>query len=89
MFESAFSPAELSIEPGTTVVWENGDPYAHTVTAASGNWSVDVEVPADGTARHTFSQPGLYDVYCRFHGNADLTGMSMRIAVGAATIPPG
>lgn len=87
MFDSAFNPAELRIEPGTQVIWENSDNYAHTVTAASENWSFDVEVPADGTASYTFETEGLYDVYCRFHGRQSLTGMSMRIAVGDATIP--
>lgn len=89
MFDSSFTPDELSIEPRTRVVWENRDGYAHTVTAASDNWSFDVEVPADGTTSHTFESEGLYDVYCRFHGGASLTGMSMRIAVGDATIPEG
>lgn len=87
MFDSSFTPSELEIEQGTTVVWENGDSYAHTVTAASENWEFDVEVPAEGEASHTFERAGLYDVYCRFHGRRDLTGMSMRIAVGDATIP--
>lgn len=91
LFDSQFSPRTLSIETGTTVRWENTDPYAHTITAASDNWSFDVEVPEDGTATHTFRESGLYDVYCRFHGTESLSGMSMRIAVGEATVaePPG
>lgn len=89
LFQSQFSPRTLSIETDTTVRWENTDSYAHTITAASDNWSFDVEVPEDATASHTFREAGQYDVYCRFHGSESLTGMSMRIAVGEATaVPP-
>jgi plastocyanin len=87
MFDSAFQPAELGVDSGTRVIWENSDDYRHTVTAASDNWSFDVEVPAEDTASHVFEADGAYEVYCRFHGSEDLTGMSMRIAVGDATIP--
>lgn len=89
LFDSSFSPDELSIQPRTEVVWENRDDYAHTVTAASENWTFDVEVAAGESASYTFESTGRYDVYCRFHGDKSLTGMSMRIAVGDATTADG
>src|SRR6476620_723459 len=34
----AFSPASLSVTPGTTVTWVNNDGVAHTVTADDGTF---------------------------------------------------
>ncbi|MFB6086330.1 MAG: hypothetical protein ABEJ84_05940 [Halodesulfurarchaeum sp.] len=35
---------------------------------------------------HTFEESGVYEAYCSYHGSASLSGMSMKIAVGDATI---
>lgn len=83
---SQFEPRNISIDPGATVTWTNEDGYAHTVTSASNNWSFDKEVSAGGSVSYTFEKSDVYDVYCKFHGSAELTGMSMKIAVGDATI---
>ena len=83
---SAFDPRNLEIEVGTTVVWANQDSFGHTVTSASDNWSLDREVSGGGSTSFTFDAEGVYDVYCRFHGGEDLSGMSMKVAAGAATI---
>jgi len=34
----SFSPRMITISPGTTVVWVNQDPVAHTVTADDGSF---------------------------------------------------
>ncbi|MFB6359697.1 MAG: plastocyanin/azurin family copper-binding protein [Halobacteriales archaeon] len=86
MTGSQFDPRNIQVTTGATVTWTNEDNTAHTVTAASENWSFDTEVSGGGSAEFTFEDSGVYDVYCRFHGSADLTGMSMKIAVGDATI---
>lgn len=86
MTGSQFQPRNIHVDAGATVTWTNEDGYAHTVTAASDNWSFDEEVSGGGSVSHTFENSGVYDVYCKFHGSADLTGMSMKIAVGDATI---
>ncbi|MFB6304485.1 MAG: cupredoxin domain-containing protein [Haloferacaceae archaeon] len=86
MVDEQFDPRNVRVDAGTTVTWTNEDPTAHTVTSASDDWNVDVEVPGGETVSHTFENAGVYGVYCRFHGSRDLTGMSMKVAVGDATI---
>lgn len=86
MIDDQFDPRNISIETGATVTWTNEDDDEHTVTSASGNWETDTEVTAGEEATHTFERDGVYDGYCRFHGDADLSGMSMKVSVGDASI---
>lgn len=83
---SQFDPRNAHVDAGTTVTWTNDDSVGHTVSSASDNWDFDETVDGGGEATYTFEDGGVYDVYCRFHGSADLSGMSMKIAVGDATI---
>lgn len=86
MENTQFQPRNVSADAGATVTWTNRDDSVHTVTSASDNWSKDTEVAGGEQAAHTFEQDGVYDVYCRNHGSADLSGMSMKVGVGDATI---
>lgn len=86
MVSSQFDPRNIHVDEGATVTWTNQDGHQHTVTAASDNWENDATVAAGGETTQTFAESGVYDVYCTFHGSADLTGMSMKIGVGDATI---
>lgn len=86
MVDTQFDPRNIRVEAGAEVTWTNEDDVGHTVTSASDNWSLDVEVAGGERATHAFPERGVYDAYCRFHGSADLSGMSMRIAVGDAAI---
>jgi plastocyanin len=84
--DNRFDPLNAEVEQGGTVTWVNEGERAHTVTSASDNWSKDTEIAAGGETTHTFEESGVYDVYCRFHGSSDLSGMAMKVAVGDATI---
>lgn len=86
MVGNQFDPRNIHIDPGATVTWTNDDSTAHTVTSASDNWSLDTEVAGGESAEFTFEESGVYDVYCQFHGSSDLSGMSMKVGVGDATI---
>lgn len=86
MTDNQFDPRNIRVDVGATVTWTNDDSFGHTVSNASDNWSKDAEVSAGGETTHTFDSAGVYDVYCRFHGGSDLSGMSMKIGVGDATI---
>lgn len=86
MTDSQFDPRNIAVEEGATVTWSNDDGHSHTITSASDNWEKDMEVDGGGESTHTFDESGVYEVYCRFHGSADLSGMSMKIAVGDASI---
>jgi plastocyanin len=59
---TSFQPADLVVEPGTTVTWQWAG-TAHDVTGpdfASG-------IQTDGTFAYTFDQPGAYDYWCNLH----------------------
>lgn len=86
MTGSQFQPRNIHVDAGTTVTWTNEDGHEHTVTSASDNWSFDERVPAGDSVDHAFGESGVYDVYCTIHGSSDLSGMSMKVGVGDATI---
>lgn len=70
-----FVPQELTIPVGTTVVFQNFDPDAHTATFDND------EFPAFGfqqgsTNEITFDKVGDYQYYCEYHGSPNLSGMS-------------
>jgi plastocyanin len=62
----SFSPRELKVRKGDTVVWTNGDERDHTVTADDGSFkSGNV---ADGKSfRQKFDKPGKYKYHCDYH----------------------
>lgn len=86
MADSQFQPRNIHVDTGTTVTWTNEGSRAHTVTSASDNWSQDTTIAPGEEATHTFADGGVYDVYCTYHGSSELTGMSMKVGVGDATI---
>jgi len=66
----AFSPAEITIRPGDTIEWVNGDFIDHTATANDGAW--DVAIAASQSARQQFDHAGTSKYFCRVH--PDMTG---------------
>ncbi len=86
MADSQFHPRNIHVEPETAVTWTNEDDRDHTVTSASTNWALDELVSGGESVTYSFAERGVYDVYCSFHGFEDLDGMSMKVAVGDATI---
>ena len=64
----AFDPAELTVAPGTEVVWINRDSARHTVTAV--DFSFDSPVLGEGDSfSFVFDTAGTFDYYCNFHPN--------------------
>lgn len=66
---SRFSEDEVRVAPGTIVVWENTDPYDHTVTARS-EAAVDFDSGdlAEGDRfEFEFDEPGVASYLCRIH----------------------
>lgn len=62
----SFRTAALEIDSGTTVVWTNEDPLAHTVTADDGSFDSGIIEPGNSWI-HTFSRPGTYPYHCTPH----------------------
>jgi len=61
-----FMPADLTIRPGDTVTWGNGDTAPHTATARDGTWDTG-ELAKGQTAEITFDTPGRHTYICAFH----------------------
>ena len=64
----AFTPAEMTVKPGTTVVWINQDGDAHTVTSSLGpeRFASPGLGPGDRFT-FTFRKAGTYRYVCSIH----------------------
>lgn len=65
----AYSPSNLNINIGDTVVWTNNDRAAHTVTSDSGSELNSQTLSTGQTYSHTFNAADTYNYYCSFHPN--------------------
>jgi plastocyanin len=65
---------------GTTVVWINKERAKHTVTSDDGTIESG-DQPLEDVFEYTFTEPGTYNYYCRFHGDEGLVGMAGQIIV--------
>jgi plastocyanin len=85
-----YNPATVTVVVGVnnTVVWENNDTVAHTVTPGNmptgATWAVGSgNMPAGTTYSFTFTVPGTYTYSCAYHG-----WMSGTVVVkGASPVP--
>src|SRR4028118_377227 len=75
----SFEPAQLSVEPGTTVTCTNEGNEPHTVTADNGLFDSGVLYPGDSYSVQ-FNGMGTVSYYCTLHPS--LTG---GITVGGGT----
>ena len=86
----AFSPASITVAPGTTVVWTNETNAPHTVTADDGSWGSDVLNQGD-TYSYTFQTPGVYAYQCAIHSfmhGTVIVGTPPPTATSSATATP-
>jgi len=64
----SFSPATLTIAPGTTVTWTNRDDIPHTVVSTDDPKTFKSKVlDTDDKFSFTFSKPGSYSYFCSIH----------------------
>ena len=61
-----FSPADLAVKAGDTIVWTNGDIVAHTVTAKTGAFDSKI-IPPDGTWKYVARSKGDFVYFCSLH----------------------
>ena len=63
-----FSPARITVAPGTKVTWTNHDDIPHTVTNAK-DARVFKSPPLDtnDTFSYVFATPGTYGYFCSLH----------------------
>lgn len=62
----AFTPGELTVAPGTTIVWTNHDEVPHTV-ASKDKRLMSKALDTDDRFEHTFDEEGDFAYYCTLH----------------------
>lgn len=67
-----FSPMDLSIAAGDSVVWKNLDGEPHTVASADGLFRSQA-LDQNDSFRFTFAKPGTYRYVCSIHPNMKAT----------------
>ena len=80
LVNTTFTPAQLTVKVGTTVVWTSEDNAPHTVTADDGSFDSGNMKKGD-SFKFTFTKAGTYPYYCAYHGAAGGGGMSGTITV--------
>ena len=80
----AFSPAHLTVAPGTTVTWTNKDSVAHTVSSDANAWPDSGSINNGQTFSFTFKTAGTYKFHCAIHPY-----MMGTITVGSGSAPSG
>jgi plastocyanin len=88
MVDFAFQPKTLTVPVGATVTWSNAGKAPHTATSDTGVFDTG-NVDAGATSKSvTFSKPGAYPYYCKYHGGPKGVGMAGMIVVTAAQAQP-
>jgi plastocyanin len=92
MEDNFFDPAQVTVEPGTTVTWVQSGDNGHTTTSYDGLWDSGLLAGgSDQTFSFTFDDPGTYDYYCIPHEDLGMVGtvtVSGAMATPAATATP-
>jgi plastocyanin len=88
MEDNFFDPANITVEPGTTVTWVQSGNNPHTTTSYDGLWdSGMIEGGSGGTFSFTFEEPGTYDYFCIPHESLGMIG-SVTVTGSTATASP-
>jgi plastocyanin len=61
-----FKAPTVTVKPGTTVTWTNGDDIPHTVVAKDGSFKSKV-LDSGERFSFTFAKPGQFGYYCSIH----------------------
>jgi plastocyanin len=66
----AFTPAEITVSPGTTITWLNRDDIPHTVTdAADAREFKSAPLDTGDSFSHLFAKAGTYRYFCSLHAH--------------------
>ena len=87
MEDNFFAPANITVEPGTTVTWVQSGNNPHTTTSYDGLWDSGlIEGGSGGTFSFTFDEPGTYDYFCMPHEDLGMVG-SVTVTDGVTASP--
>lgn len=88
MQQTMFTPKDVVVAAGDSVVWTNNDAAGHSATADDGSFDSNKDCGAGGaclqkgeTFKATFSAPGRFLYYCRLHGGPGGGGMAGSVIV--------
>src|SRR5687767_11299315 len=85
MEDNFFDPANITVEPGTTVTWVQSGDNPHTTTSYDGLWdSGIIEGGSGGTFSFTFEEPGTFEYFCIPHEEMGMIG-SVTVTGGTAS----
>jgi plastocyanin len=62
----AFAPKEITIAPGTKIIWTNRDETPHTVTSNDKSFA-SKGLDTDDKFEHTFASEGDFNYFCTVH----------------------
>jgi plastocyanin len=62
----AFTPPDLRVAAGTTVIWKNADDSPHRISDDKGAYASSA-LDTDDSFAHTFATPGVYRYFCSIH----------------------
>lgn len=91
--QDLFTPFILTVQPGTTVTWQNSDSAPHSMTTTWDSSTFlnprpfSLTVPAHATASFTFKQPGIYDYFDQAWARWDTTDHRVSAKQSAPNYP--
>ena len=62
----AFAPKEITVVPGTKVIWTNHDETPHTISAADKTF-LSKAMDTDDRYEYTFASEGDFSYFCTLH----------------------
>lgn len=68
-----YDPADITVKPGTTVIWDWKGKDKHSVTADDGSFDSGTKTGTGLRWEHKFDQPGDYPYSCTPHNS--MTGI--------------
>ena len=66
MYNSVFTPSNLTVTTGGTITWKNDDNMVHTVTANDASFNSG-DIQPGGSYSRTFNATGVIGYYCMHH----------------------
>ena len=88
VLDNSYSPQNVNINPGDTVVWTNYGSLSHTVMADNGTFVSSTLNPGVNFS-YTFNTPGTYAYHDQSYGSAGGVGMAGTVNVGGQTVVTG
>lgn len=63
---TSFTPQTITVKAGSTVVWENKDPFPHTATSAEAGFD-SIAIQPGKSWKYTATKKGEFSYVCQLH----------------------